>query len=122
MNMFYVKFIGFLNEMAERSQYGFKSLSNLTKNDEKFKGIIYDDRTFVQKEIQTLYKAIRSSSKEIISNSINHLKTWNDVLDCYGVEVVVVKQDLDIWMEVKQISDKSFKAIVKDGRWYNEMY
>lgn len=122
MNMFYVKFIGFLNEMAERSQYGFKSLSNLTKNDEEFKGIIYDDRTFVQKKIQTLYKAISSPSKEIISNSINHLKTWNDVWDCYGVEVTVVKQDFDIWMEVKQISDKSFKAIVKDGRWYNEMY
>lgn len=122
MNMFYVKFIGFLNEMAERSRYGFKALSNLTKNDEKFKGIIYDDRTFVQKEIQTLYKAIHSSSKEIISNSINHLKTWNDVWDCYGVEVVVVKQDFDIWMEVKQMSDKSFKVVVKNGRWYNEMY
>ena len=122
MNMFYVKFIGFLNEMAERSQYGFKSLSSLIGDDEEFKGIIYDDRTFVQKEIQTLYKAISSPFKEIISNSINHLKTWNDVWDCYGVEVVVVKQDLDIWMEVKQISDKSFKAIVKDGRWYNEMY
>lgn len=122
MNMFYVKFIGFLNEMAERSQYGFKSLSSLIGDDEEFKGIIYDDRTFVQKEIQTLYKAINSPSKEIVSNSINHLKTWNDVWDCYGVEVVVVKQDLDIWMEVKQISDKSFKAIVKGGRWYNEMY
>lgn len=122
MNMFYVKFIGFLNEMAERSQYGFKSLSSLTGDDEEFKGIIYDDRTFAQKEIQTLYKAINSPSKEIISNSINHLKTWNDIWDCYGVEVVVVKQDLDIWMEVKQISDKSFKAIVKGGRWYNEIY
>lgn len=122
MNMFYVKIIGFLNEMAERSRYGFKSLSSLTGDDEEFKGIIYDDRTFVQKEIQTLYKAISSPSKEIVSNSINHLKTWNDVWDCYGVEVTVVKQDFDIWMEVKQISDKSFKAIVKDGRWYNEMY
>lgn len=122
MNMFYVKFIGFLNEMAERSQYGFKSLSSLIGDDEEFKGIIYDDRTFVQKEIQTLYKAINSPSKEIVSNSINHLKTWNDVWDCYGVEVVVVKQDFDIWMEVKQMSDKSFKAIVKGGRWYNEMY
>lgn len=122
MNMFYVKFIGFLNEMAERSRYGFKPLSSLTGDDEEFKGIIYDDRTFVQKEIQTLHKVIRSSSKEIISNSINHLKTWNDVWDCYGVEVTVVKQDFDVWMEVKQMSDKSFKAIVKDGRWYNEMY
>lgn len=122
MNMFYVKFIGFLNEMTERSQYGFKSLSNLTKNDEEFKGIIYDDSTFVQKEIQTLYKAISSPSKEIVSNSINHLKTWNDVWDCYGVEVTVVKQDFDIWMEVKQMSDKSFKVVVKNGRWYNEMY
>lgn len=122
MNMFYVKFIGFLNEMAERSQYGFKSLSSLIGDDEEFKGIIYDDRTFVQKEIQTLYKAINSPSKEIVSNSINHLKTWNDVWDCYGVEVVVVKQDFDIWMEVKQMSDKSFKVVVKNGRWYNEMY
>lgn len=122
MNMFYVKFIGFLNEMAERSRYGFKSLSNLTKNDEEFKGIIYDDSTFVQKEIQTLYKAISSPSKEIISNSINHIETWNDIWECYGVEVVVVKQDLNVWMEVKQMSDKSFKAIVKGGRWYNEMY
>lgn len=122
MNMVYVKIIGFLNEMAERSQYGFKSLSSLIGDDEEFKGIIYDDRTFVQKEIQTLYKAINSPSKEIVSNSINHLKTWNDVWDCYGVEVVVVKQDFDIWMEVKQMSDKSFKAIVKGGRWYNEMY
>lgn len=122
MNMFYVKIIGFLNEMAERSQYGFKSLSNLTKNDEEFKGIIYDDNTFVQKEIQTLYKAIRSSSKEIISNPIKSLETWNDTWECYGVEVTVVKQDFDVWMEVKQISDKSFKAVVKDGRWYNEMY
>lgn len=122
MNMFYVKFIGFLNEMAEKSRYGFKSLSSLTRDDKEFKGIIYDDRTFIQKEIQTLYKAIRSSSKEIISNSINHLKTWNDVWDCYGVEVIVVKQDLNVWMEVKQVSDKGFKAIVKSGRWYNEMY
>lgn len=122
MNMFYVKFIGFLNEMAERSRYGFKPLSSLTGDDEEFKGIIYDDRTFVQKEIQTLHKAIRSSSKEIISNSINHLKTWNDVWDCYGVEVIVVKQDLNVWMEVKQMSDKSFKVVVKNGRWYNEMY
>lgn len=122
MNMFYVKFIGFLNEMAERSRYGFKSLSNLTKNDEEFKGIIYDDRTFVQKKIQILHKVIRSSSKEIISNPINHLEMWNDVWDCYGVEVVVVKQDLDVWMEVRQVSDKSFKAVVKNGKWYNEMY
>lgn len=122
MNMFYVKFIGFLNEMAERSQYGFKSLSNLTKNDEEFKGIIYDDNTFVQKEIQTLYKAVRSSSKEIISNPITRIETWNDVWDCYGVEVTVVKQDFDVWMEVKQMSDKSFKVVVKNGRWYNEMY
>lgn len=122
MNMFYVKFIGFLNEMAERSQYGFKALSNLTGSNEEFKGIIYDDRTFIQKEIQTLYKAVRLSSKEIISSPINHLETWNDIWDCYGVEVVVVKQDLDVWMEVKQVSDKSFKAVVKDGRWYNEVY
>lgn len=122
MNMFYVKFIGFLNEMAERSQYGFKALSSLTGSNEEFKGIIYDDRAFIQKEIQTLYKAVRSSSKEIISSPINHLETWNDVWDCYGVEVVVVKQDLDVWMEVRQVSDKSFKAVVKNGRWYNEMY
>lgn len=122
MNMFYVKFIGFLNEMAERSRYGFKALSNLTKNDEEFKGIIYDDNTFVQKEIQTLYKAVRSSSKEIISNPITRIETWNDVWDCYGVEVTVVKQDLNVWMEVKQMSDKSFKVVVKNGRWYNEMY
>lgn len=122
MNMFYVKFIGFLNEMAEKSQYGFKSLSSLTGSNEEFKGIIYDDRVFTQKEIQTLYKAVRSSSKEIISSPINHLETWNDVWDCYGVEVVVVKQDLDVWMEVRQVSDKSFKAVVKNGRWYNEMY
>ena len=122
MNMVYVKIIGFLNEMAERSRYGFKSLSNLTRDDENFKGIIYDDRAFVQEKIQTLYKAIRSSSKEILSNPINRLETWNDTWDCYGVEVTVVKQDFDIWMEVRQISDKSFKAIVKDGRWYNEMY
>lgn len=122
MNMMYVKIIGFLNEMAERSRYGFKALFSLTGNDKNFKGIIYDDRTFVQKEIQTLHKAVRSSSKEIISNSINHLKTWNDVWDCYGVEVTVVKQDFDAWIEVRQISDKSFKAIVKDERWYNEIY
>lgn len=120
MNMFYVKFIGFLNEMAERSQYGFKALSSLTGSNEEFKGIIYDDRTFIHKEIQTLYKAVRSSSKEIISNHI--IETWNDIWDCYGVEVVVVKQDLNVWMEVKQMSDKSFKVVVKNGRWYNEMY
>lgn len=122
MNMFYVKFIGFLNEMAEKSRYGFKSLSNLTKDDKEFKGIIYDDRTSVQKEIQILHKAIRSSSKEIISNPINHIETWNDIWDCYGVEVTIVKQDFDVWMEVKQMSDKSFKAVVKGGRWYNETY
>lgn len=122
MNMFYVKFIGFLNEMAERSQYGFKSLSSLTRNDKGFKGIIYDDRTFIQKEIQTLHKAIRSSSKEIISNPITHIETWNDIWECYGVEVTIVKQDLNVWMEVKQMSDKSFKVVVKNGRWYNEMY
>ncbi len=50
MNIMYVKFIGFLNEMAEKSRYGFKSLSNLTKNDEEFKGLIYDDRTSIQKK------------------------------------------------------------------------
>lgn len=122
MNMFYVKFIGFLNEMAERSQYGFKALSSLTGSNEEFKGIIYDDRTFIHKEIQTLYKAVRSSSKEIISNPITCIETWNDIWDCYGVEVVVVKQDLNVWMEVKQMSDKSFKVVVKNGRWYNEMY
>lgn len=116
MNMMYVKIIGFLNEMAERSRYGFKALSSLTGNDENFKGIIYDDRTFIQRKIQTLYRAVHSPSKEIISNPINHLKTWNVVWDCYGVEVTVVKQDFDVWMEVKQMSDKSFKAIVKDGR------
>lgn len=122
MNMFYVKFIGFLNEMAERSRYGFKPLSSLTGDDEEFKGIIYDDRTFVQKEIQTLHKVIRSSSKEIISNPITRIETWNDIWDCYGVEVTIVKQDFDVWIEVRQMSDKSFKAIVKDGRWCNEMY
>lgn len=122
MNMVYVKIIGFLNEMAERSRYGFKALSGLTEDDKGFKGIIYDDRTSVQKEIQTLYKAIRSSSKEIISNPIMRIETWNDIWDCYGVEVTIVKQDFDVWMEVRQISDKSFKAIVKDGRWCNEMY
>lgn len=96
MNIMYVKIIGFLNEMTERSQYGFKSLSNLTGDDKEFKGIIYDDRTFVQKEIQTLHKAVRSSFKKIISNSINHIEAWNDVWDCYGVEVTVVKQDFDV--------------------------
>lgn len=122
MNMFYVKFIGFLNEMAEKSQYGFKALSSFSGNDEDFKGIVYDDRVFTQKEIQTLYRTVRSSSKEIISNPINHIETWNDIWECYGVEVVVVKQDLNVWMEVRQISDKSFKAIIKDGKWYNEIY
>lgn len=122
MNMMYVKIIGFLNEMAERSRYGFKALSSLTGNDENFKGIIYDDRTSIQKEIQTLYRAVHSSSKEIISNSITRIETWNDIWDCYGVEIIVVKQDFDVWIEVRQASDKSFKAIVKDGRWYNEIY
>lgn len=121
MNMFYVKFIGFLNEMAERSRYGFKPLSSLTGDDEEFKGIIYDDRTLSRKKSRHYTKqSIHLPKKSIKFHQ--HLKTWNDVWDCYGVEVIVVKQDLNVWMEVKQMSDKSFKVVVKNGRWYNEMY
>lgn len=86
------------------------------------RGVVYDDRVFTQKKIQTLYKVVRSSSKEIISNPITHIETWNDIWDCYGVEVTIVKQDFDVWMEVGQVSDKSFKAIIKDGKWCNEIY
>lgn len=50
MNIMYVKFIGFLNEIAEKSQYGFKALFGLTRDDKNFKGIIYDDRTSIQKK------------------------------------------------------------------------
>ena len=39
-----------------------------------------------------------------------------------NVVVPQMMKDFDVWMEVKQMSDKSFKAIVKGGRWYNEMY
>ena len=53
---------------------------------------------------------------------VRNLETWNDIWDCYGVDVAVVKQDLDIWVEVKQMSDKSLKIVVKNGRWYNETY
>lgn len=46
MNMMYVKIIGFLNEMAERSRYGFKALSSLTGNDENFKAIVKGGRWY----------------------------------------------------------------------------
>lgn len=122
-----VKFIGFLNMLAEKSENGIRPFSTATAQDKD--GLLYDDESPI--EIGELVRlgdteVPSDSSYPLVADSIideqHHdiITTWTQDYAVDGINVLVMAGgDGNPWVSVTSDEDDDFSIVVEDGRWYN---
>lgn len=114
-----LKAIGFLNEMAVESKFGFKPFSGLKEEDYDTRGILFDD-TVCSKRAggQIVYPDV-IADYVLDENHHDVVSTWRDTLNgTCGLNVVVVEEaDGELWLEVTSDDDESLSISVEDGQW-----
>ena len=119
-----LKAIGFLNEMAEESKFGFKPFSSLKEEDDDTRGILFDD-TVCSKRVsgQIVYPDV-IADYVLDENHHDVVSTWQDVLNiACGLNVAVIEQaDGELWLEVTSEDDKSLSISVEDGQWQIDVW
>lgn len=124
-----VKFIGFLNMLAEKSENGIRPFSTATAQDKD--GLLYDDKNPIEiREPMRLDGTIDEdipvdSSYPLVADSIideqHHdiITTWTQDYAVDGIEVVVMAGDGEPWISVTSEDDDDFSIVVENGIWYN---
>lgn len=112
-----VKFIGFLNMLAEKSEYGIRPFSTATVQDKD--GLLYDDKDPIE-----IGDIDEDSSYPLVVDSIideEHHDIISTSQDCAvdGIEVVVMAGDGEPWISVSSEDDDDFCIVVANGIWYN---
>lgn len=110
-----VYFIGLLNDLVERSKYGYVPISQyeqLVVSGTGFQGIIYDDSHIDESESSDILKYYEVASK--------HNVEWEDFCDGNGIRIYVV-HDISInsfyvWMIVRD-SGLAAYITISDGRF-----
>lgn len=115
-----LKAIGFLNEMAEESKFGFKPFSSLKEEDDDTRGILFDDTVCSKRAAsgQIVYPDV-IADYVLDENHHDVVSTWQDVLNiACGLNVAVIEQaDGELWLEVTSDDDESLSISVEDGQW-----
>ena len=115
-----VKFIGFLNMLAEMSKNGILPFSTATAQDKDC--LLYDDKNPIE-----IGDIDEDSSYPLVADSIidelHHdiISTWTQDYAADGIEVVamVMSDDGESWVSVTSKYDNDFCIIVENGIWYN---
>lgn len=113
-----LKAIGFLNEMAEESKFGFKPFSKL-KGEDNTRGILFDDTVCVKRATGQIVYPDVIADFVLDENHHDIVSTWQDVLNnACGLNVVVVEEtDGELWLEVTSENDESLSISVENGQW-----
>lgn len=101
-----LKFIGVLNQLADKSKDGIHAFSEAT-NEQFSDGIVYDD---VSGDFAVIAD-VDINDKTIVS-------TYNDIYGVQGIRMRACVQDDDAWIEVSFKDDFSCVLAIHDGKWY----
>lgn len=119
-----LKAVGFLNEMAEESKFGFKPFSKLKEEDCDTRGILFDDTVYTKHaDGQIVYPDV-IADYVLDENHHDVISTWQDVLNiACGLNVAVIEQtDGELWLEVTSDDDESLSISVEDGQWQIDVW
>ena len=119
-----LKAIGFLNEMAEESKFGFKPFSSLKEEDDDTRGILFDDTVCSKRASGQIVYPDVIADYVLDENHHDVVSTWQDVLNiACGLNVAVIEQaDGELWLEVTSDDDKSLSISVEDGQWQIDVW
>lgn len=119
-----LKAIGFLNEMAEESKFGFKPFSSLKEEDYDTRGILFDDTVYTKRASGQIVYPDVIADYVLDENHHDIVSTWQDILNSTcGLNVAVVKQtDEELWLEVTSEDDESLSISVEDGQWQIDIW
>ena len=119
-----LKAIGFLNEMAEESKFGFKPFSSLKEEDDDTRGILFNDTVCLKRASGQIVYPDVIADYVLEKNHHDIVSTWQDILNSTcGLNVAVVKQtDGELWLEVTSDDDESLSISVEDGQWQIDVW
>lgn len=119
-----LKAIGFLNEMAEESKFGFKPFSSLKEEDDDTRGILFDDTVCSKRASEKIVYPDVIADYVLDENHHDVVSTWQDVLNiACGLNVAVIEQtDGELWLEVTSDDDESLSISVEDGQWQIDVW
>lgn len=119
-----LKAIGFLNEMAEESKFGFKPFSSLKEDDDDTRGILFDDTVYTKRASGQIVYPDVIADYVLDENHHDIVSTWQDVLNiACGLNVAVIEQaDGELWLEVISDDDESLSISVEDGQWQIDVW
>ena len=119
-----LKAIGFLNEMAEESKFGFKPFSSLKEEDDDTRGILFNDTVCLKRASGQIVCPDVIADYVLEKNHHDIVSTWQDILNSTcGLNVAVVKQtDGELWLEVTSDDDESLSISVEDGQWQIDVW
>ena len=119
-----LKAIGFLNEMAEESKFGFKPFSSLKEEDDDTRGILFDDTVCSKRASGQIVYPDVIADYVLDENHHDVVSTWQDVLNiACGLNVAVIEQaDGELWLEVTSDDDESLSISVEDGQWQIDIW
>lgn len=119
-----LKAIGFLNEMAEESKFGFKPFSSLKEEDDDTRGILFDDTVCSKRASGQIVYPDVIADYVLDENHHDVVSTWQDVLNiACGLNVAVIEQtDGELWLEVTSDDDESLSISVEDGQWQIDVW
>ena len=119
-----LKAIGFLNEMAEESKFGFKPFSSLKEEDDDTRGILFDDTVCSKRASGQIVYPDVIDDYVLDENHHDVVSTWQDVLNiACGLNVAVIEQaDGELWLEVTSDDDESLSISVEDGQWQIDIW
>jgi hypothetical protein len=126
-----VKFIGFLNMLAEKSENGIHPISTATAQDKD--GLLYDDERpieigepiFLNDNDNDDDDILADSSYPLVADCLidrehrDIISTWTQDYAVDGINVVVMAGDGAPWVSVTSDKDDDFSIVVENGIWYN---
>lgn len=115
-----IQFIGFLNELADRSAYGIHPFSEM--KEQYTDGLLYDDKNAINANNDcAAYPLIADYLVDEQHHDI--VSTWTNVYNKEWLNVVVLivtnENREDIFVEVTSRIDNEFCIVVGNGKWYS---
>ena len=115
-----VKFIGFLNDLAEKSKDGIRPFSVATAQDRK--GLFYDDHNPITVFPDRSYPLVNDCFIDELHHDI--ISTWTREYAADGIKIDVYVDERSTYVSVTSYDDNlsiedNLHIIVGHGVWYN---
>lgn len=114
LNIDTIKFIGLLNKLASMSIDGFHPFSKVAT--ERPAGILYDDTQSDKRGYPLI--------ADICVDEYHHdiISTYTkEFFDLYKINIGVIEEDGQHWIEVTSELDKSLCIVIDNGEWYQTL-